>query len=281
MSISVSTESGKIKKTKGYLHGYSAREQSRLHKQARFLEEAIYHTIDFSQTGHLLEIGCGVGAQTAILLRRFPHLRITAVDAERKQISAARDFLRRQELHDRVKLSVEDAGSLSFKNGRFDGAFLCWLLEHVADPQKIVNEARRVLKPGAVIYCSEVLNASLFLTPHCPATLRYWKYFNRQQLGFGGDPFVGAKLGNLLKNAGFKNIQIHPHVFHFDGRAPEKRQTFLKYWLDLLNSGAPALLESGRVDRELVNKMNAEMKSLIGQKDAVFFYTFMQARGYA
>ena len=54
-----------------YLHGYSEDEQRRLVSQARFLEPGIYAGIDFTRATRVLEIGCGVGAQLAILRRRF------------------------------------------------------------------------------------------------------------------------------------------------------------------------------------------------------------------
>jgi SAM-dependent methyltransferase len=273
--------SGKKSRTRGYVHGYSETEKARLLKQAGFLETPIYHTIDLNHVSRLLEIGCGVGAQTAILLRRFPHLKITAIDAEKTQVEAAAAFLKKQRHQGSVELKVEDASSMGFKKDTFDGAFICWLLEHVEDPLKILTEAKRVLKRGATIYCTEVLNSSLYLSPSCPATMRYWEIFNTEQLGYGGDPFVGAKLGNLLIKAGFNDVKTHPHAFHFDARVPEKRRAFLKYWTDLLNSGAPALLDSKKAGESLVAEMNSEMKALLNDDDAVFFYVFMQAKGIA
>ena len=65
-----------------YLHGFSSVEQARLMKQARLLENTIFGNIDYTGVQRLLEVGSGVGAQTEILLRRFPELHVTCVDAE-------------------------------------------------------------------------------------------------------------------------------------------------------------------------------------------------------
>ena len=73
-----------------YLHGYTRDEQKRLYEQARVVEQKIFDTVDFSECAHVLELGCGVGAQTEILLRRFPDLHITAVDASKSQLAQAR-----------------------------------------------------------------------------------------------------------------------------------------------------------------------------------------------
>lgn len=51
-----------------YLHGFSKTEQDRLREQAVFSEQTIYRDIDFSESKNIIEVGCGVGAQTEILL---------------------------------------------------------------------------------------------------------------------------------------------------------------------------------------------------------------------
>ena len=49
-----------------YLHGFSSEEQDRLRRQARFGEHTIYQDVNFSRVKNLLEVGCGVGAQSEI-----------------------------------------------------------------------------------------------------------------------------------------------------------------------------------------------------------------------
>lgn len=269
------------KRKEGYLHGYSAKEQERLYKQAEFLEPWIYEHVDFSRVTHLLEVGCGVGAQTSILLRRFPHLRISGVDAADTQVRQARKHLTRAIREGRVELSRQDAANTDLRDSTFDGAFICWLLEHVPDPVAILKETLRALKPGSLIYCTEVHNASLFLEPYSPATLKYWFEFNEQQWTMSGDPFVGAKLGNLLLRAGFQNIETRLIKFHFDSRMPKLRAEFIRYWTELLLSGAPALLRSKRVTKDLVEEMTKELELVARSPESVFFYTAMQAKAEA
>ncbi|MBI3544854.1 MAG: methyltransferase domain-containing protein [Deltaproteobacteria bacterium] len=266
---------------KGYLHGFSNKEQQRLYTQAGFLEPWIYENIEFKRVTNLLEVGCGVGAQTSILLKRFPHLNITGIDASAKQVAQGRRFLAREIRAGRVDLRCEDASKTKFGDATFDGAFFCWILEHVPDPLAILKETLRVLKPGAVVYCTEVHNASLFLEPYSPATLKYWFEFNEQQMKMKGDPFVGAKLGNLLLKAGFQNIRTEMVEFHFDSRAPKQRAEFIRYWTELLLSGAPSLLRSKRVTKDLVKEMTRELATVGRSQESVFYYRPMQARAEA
>ena len=76
-----------------YLHGFSSTEQQRLMTQARLFESSIFSGIDYSGAQRLLEVGSGVGAQTEILLRRFPELHVTGVDLSESQLATARGNL--------------------------------------------------------------------------------------------------------------------------------------------------------------------------------------------
>jgi SAM-dependent methyltransferase len=266
----------------GYLHGYSEEERARLHRQARFLEPMVHDRLPFRRRKRLLEVGCGVGAQTEILLRHFPDLHVTGVELHDAQIAEARRFLATVPwASGRYEIVKGDATRLDFTPESFDGAFICWLLEHVKDPARVLGEVRRVLVPGAPIVCNEVLNATFFLDPYSPDTLRYWMAFNDQQVSLGGDPFIGAKLGNLLLSIGFRDITTDVRTFHLDNRAPAERAEMLGYWTELLLSGAPELLASGKVSRDVVDGMKRELERVSRDPNSVFFYSFIQARARA
>jgi SAM-dependent methyltransferase len=262
-----------------YLHGFSPVEQARLQRQARLAESTIFRNIDYADARRLLEVGSGVGAQTEILLRRFPDLHVTCVDLNAQQLSAARDNLGRMPwLDGRYELHQADASDLPFEPRRFDAAFLCWVLEHVPSPARVLSEVRRVLAPGSTVYVTEVMNASFLLDPYSPDTWRYWMAFNDFQIDSGGDPFVGAKLGNLLLAGGFRDVATEIKTFHFDNREPARRKQMIAVWEDLLLSAADQLVAAGKVEPATVEGMRREMQQVQNDPDAVFFYSFVQAR---
>ena len=161
-------------KEPNYLHGFSSVEQARLMKQARLLEHTIFGNIDYTGVQRLLEVGSGVGAQTEILLRRFPELHVTCVDLNEAQLKAASHNLAATPwCADRYSVQQADATNLPFAPRQFDAAFLCWILEHVPAPARALNEVRRVLAPGSPVYITEVMNSSFFLDPYSPNVWRY------------------------------------------------------------------------------------------------------------
>jgi len=267
------------KTTTGYVHGFTDEERARLRHQARFTEHRVHDRLPFRRSRRLVEIGCGVGAQTEILLRRFPDLHVTGVDSSETNLRAARAYLNGLAwAQDRFDLVLDDATRLQFRASSFDAAFLCWVLEHVADPQLVLSEARRVLRPGSPIVVTEVQNASFFVDPYSPNTMAYWLAFNDHQLELGGDPFVGAKLGNLLQAVGYRDIVTEVRNIHLDNREPGERAEFLDFWTDLLLSGSEGLREAGKVSPEVVEGMKEELRKVGRDPNAVFFYSFVQAR---
>ncbi|MFZ9189301.1 MAG: class I SAM-dependent methyltransferase, partial [Algoriphagus sp.] len=93
-----------------YVHGFDPVEQLRLKEQADFLAPMVFKEVDFSGCTHLLEVGSGVGAQTRILLERFPKLQITCVDASAVQLAQAKINLAL--FGDRVRFVEQDGCAL-------------------------------------------------------------------------------------------------------------------------------------------------------------------------
>jgi hypothetical protein len=102
--------------------------------------------------------------------------------------------------------------------------------------------------------------------------------FNDHQLEIGGDPFVGAKLGNLLQAVGYRDITTDVRTIHLDNRAPGERAEFIAYWTELLLSGVPGLEKAGKVSADVIEGMKRELAQVAHDPNSVFFYSFVQAR---
>ena len=265
-----------------YLHGHGPGEQERLRHQAKLLASRVHDGLPFAECRRLLEVGCGVGGQSAILLRSFPALHLTGIDLSESQVSAARHALGADpDLAARSEFVTMDAHELRFGSGAFDGAFLCWILEHLPRARRALEEVRRVLAAGAPIVCSEVLGSSLWLDPYGPDVASFWRAYLDHQIALGGDPFVGARLGDLLWSTGFREVVTEPRAIHLDGRDPAERSAIAAYTIDLLLSAAPAMVEAGRVTPALVDGMRRDLERVATDDHGVFFYTFIQARARA
>lgn len=264
-----------------YIHTFEPDEQARLIRQGRFLEPWVQSKVDFSACASVLEVGCGVGAQLQGLLRRFPDVRYTGIDASAAQLDRARQFLAEPVATGRVELAQVSAYSLPFPDASFDGVCIYWVLEHLADPRGALAEVFRVLKPGGVFYCTEVFNSGLYARPRQPGMESYWRAFNALQEELDGDPDIGVRLGELLDAAGFERIAFYDVSPQLDARLVDvgARREFVDFWQTLLLSGAVKLEQHGRISAPDIAALKAAFATLYATPHAIFRYAVMQACG--
>ncbi|MFZ9235179.1 MAG: class I SAM-dependent methyltransferase [Algoriphagus sp.] len=258
-----------------YVHGFDPVEQLRLKEQADFLAPMVFKEVDFSGCTHLLEVGSGVGAQTRILLERFPKLQITCVDASAVQLAQAKINLAL--FGDRVRFVEQDGCALLLEE-QFDAAFVCWTLEHVPSPIQLLVRLKEHLQPGARVYVTEVFNSSLHVSPGYAHLRHYVEVMSDFQRKIGGNPDVGIELGNLLNEAGFSSCTTRFDGFYLDARSGQKRKLVAEYWKELLKSAAHALVSKGACTPNEVEKMIGDLEKLGNDENAIFFYQFVQAK---
>lgn len=110
-----------------------------------------------------VEIGCGSGYGTKLILDKFGAARVDAVDLDPAMIARARRRLRRYE--GRVQLAVGSAtdlmGSLGAADGAYDAAFDFAIIHHIPEWRDALAEAARVLRPGGRFFFEEVTATAL------------------------------------------------------------------------------------------------------------------------
>jgi ubiquinone/menaquinone biosynthesis C-methylase UbiE len=260
-----------------YLHGYTDHEQQRLLQQAQILSNYIYPAFDFEGMTHVLELGCGSGGQTLELLKRYPHIRITALDISAEQISKAKKNLENYpEYAGRVGFVVGEAMDFIGKH-QFDGIFICWVLEHTPNPLWILQNCRELLVQGGKLYITEVYNRSFDYSPRITSFDNYFEAYNQLQYQLGGNPNVGIHLGNLLREAGFSAVQLKPSVNLHDANDLEVCHFMFNYWYDLMLSAEHQLRENNFLSTEEVAAFKAEYAALYEAQRPFFYYCAMQA----
>jgi len=105
----------------------------------------------------VLELGCGIGYQSAMLAQVAGTVIATDLPDEDLQ-SHAPGMLQAQLLHRQLDVkNVELVGcsaeNLPFDDNSFDMVYSSHVLEHIPDQIKALNEIYRVLKPGGIHFC--------------------------------------------------------------------------------------------------------------------------------
>lgn len=92
-----------------------------------------------------LDLGCGTGAFSEIILKRCSPGSIAGVDPAPAQIDYARGRIPDADWR------VGDAMALPFADDQFDIVASALVLNFIPDPDKALGEMRRVLRPGGIV----------------------------------------------------------------------------------------------------------------------------------
>ena len=92
----------------------------------------------------VLEVGCGAGVDLARFARGGAN--VTGVDLAASAIELAKANFAQQGLQGTFE--VADGEHLPFSDNSFDVVYAHGVVQYTADPQRLVSECRRVLKPG-------------------------------------------------------------------------------------------------------------------------------------
>ncbi len=257
---------------RNYIHGFSISEPPRLVEQAAVLAPAVFEGINLNKTANLLEIGCGVGAQTKHILRHWPHLYIHCIDINIDPLLSAADYLRDEIAGDQVSVTAADAENLPYEDNTFDAALTIWMLEHAQSPEKIFSEMHRVLKTGGRILLTEVDNSTFGFTPENTVIEGWWQKFNACQERGGSDPYIGQNLKRIARDTGFSDINEEVLDIVSSSREPQRRVELLRYLCDLLLSGAESMKRHGFISDEDKDKLKEEFISLESKPQINFLY---------
>ncbi len=99
------------------------------------------------RNAHWLDVGCGTGVFTRLILDRCHPVAVSAVDPAPAQI----DHALRQDIARRASFQVADAQSLPFSDGDFDVVASALVINFIPDPARALAEKRRVARPGGLI----------------------------------------------------------------------------------------------------------------------------------
>jgi ubiquinone/menaquinone biosynthesis C-methylase UbiE len=258
-----------------YVHGYSSREAERLYDQANTLSAILHEGLRYAPGRRVLEAGCGTGAQTVFLAGSNPNAEIVSIDVSPASLDLARRRVDRAG-HRNVHFQLADLFHLPFPESTFDDVFLCFVLEHLAEPEKALAALRRVLKPGGTITVIEGDHGSWFCYPQTREASRTVQCLVEIQARMGGDALIGRSLYPLLVRAGFRDAHVIPRMVYVDDSRPDLARGFSKNtFIAMVEGVRDQALSLGLMADTSWDKGIADMYSA-AQPGGTFCYTFFR-----
>lgn len=153
----------------------------------------------------ILDVGCGTGEIASRLAEALPAARVVGVDLLEGHLALAR--ARYGRLAPRLSFAQGDGFALAFPDGTFDLAVCRHVLQSVPEPERVVAEMARVVRPGGWIHLLLEDYGLLHASPASRALERFWQDMPRAfGDAVGTDMLVGRRGLALLRGAGLEEI---------------------------------------------------------------------------
>ncbi len=121
-------------------HGFWVRGNETLREAADQLVAAVAAPLNLRAGERVCDVGCGYGAAALLLAKAFG-VHVTGMTLSPRQAASSDEV-------PNVDLLYGDFLENEFHSAEFDAAILIESIEHFPDSRRVINEVRRILRPG-------------------------------------------------------------------------------------------------------------------------------------
>jgi ubiquinone/menaquinone biosynthesis C-methylase UbiE len=263
-----------------YIHGTGPEEQARLSKLNEILNEACMQVLQPQKGEHILDIGSGLGQFTRAMARKA-ETKALGIELDPLQIAVAKDLAKAAKEEQLAHFRGGDASDLPLSEDEvefFDLVHCRFVLEHVKQPDKVIEQMMLAAKKGGrIVVCDD--DHSTFLPTPTPFGFKaLWDAYVRSYDRMGNDPFIGRRLVELLHKAGLKNIRNQ--LVFFGGCAHEEKFELVADNLIGILKGAKAfMIKEQLIDERTFEQGMAGLNHWRKQTDAALWYAIPWAEG--
>ena len=196
-------------RTPQYIHGSSPTERQRLALMNRLINPGCLEAMRLAGERRVLDMGSGTGLFTLEIANRLGDgARVVGIESDPEQIAeagtlrpaaATLEFRRGDAAN--PPLAAEEWGGFDLAHSRF-------LLEHLSEPQPVVDAMVRAVRPGGRVMLLDDDHDLLRLWPEPAGFTKMWDAYYRSYRSLGNDPLIGRKLPELLMRAGATPVRV-------------------------------------------------------------------------
>ena len=261
-----------------YFLGYRQVEQDRLGRQAQELaadSNWLFDHVGVPAGWRVIEIGCGPQGCLGLLAGRVGATgRVVGVERSAEQVQRARCFVADCHLTN-VEVLHADGRETGLPEQSFDLATARLVLVNVPQPEGLVREMVRLVRPGGVVALHEAESTTQRCDPPHHAQTRLLELLNTSAGMDGIDRTIGSKVPRLMREAGLLDIRVQPWVHAYP--VGHGRRMLL---LDFVENARARLLDQQLIGDAELNELTALLKRHLEDPETlVLSSVFIQAWG--
>ena len=213
----------------------------------REMLEAYLRRVELPPQARVLEVGCGTGG-VARTLAAWPGVAaVVGLDPSPIFLARARELAR---TIPNLSFQLGDGRALPLAPEQFDLVVFHTTLSHVPEPQGVLAEAHRVLRPGGTlaVFDGDYATATVAGGPCDPLETCVEAFRG----GYVHDPWLVRRLTGLLAGSGFAVEAMCSHGYVEAGKGG--------YMLSWIERGAELLQQQGRIGAAQVEAFKNEAR---------------------
>jgi ubiquinone/menaquinone biosynthesis C-methylase UbiE len=204
----------------------------------------------------LLEVGSGSGVLCRLLAAHLqPNGCMVGIDISPEMAAMARKYALSKGISCGIAFKTSAAEALPYSDSCYDGAIAARLLLHVSNPDAVIREMVRVVKPGGRILVMDWDFDTVAVDhPDREQTRRllHWRSDHH-----GGNNWSGRQLWRRLQEAGLQNLSVFPWVTVTHCESDGLTQSLWRAAQVACEGGAISSAEQEAWVKELKNRLQA------------------------
>ncbi len=182
------------------------------------LETKVLNSTGIGNRPEALDVGCGPGLTMEILDKSMS---VKGLDKDPEMVETAKAK--------GLEATLGNAEELPYDDRSFDVVYCSFLLMWVRDPQKVLEEMKRVSRDWVIAFAEPDYGARL---DYPPQLSRLTQLVSEGIMSEGGDPFIGRKLRQLFCHMGLRaEIGVHMGIWDVDRLRKESADEWR--WLEM------------------------------------------------
>ncbi|MGZ8828848.1 MAG: methyltransferase domain-containing protein [Thermoanaerobaculia bacterium] len=194
-----------------YIHGTSPEEQRRLSLMNDvLLNQAELREMNLRGDESIIDFGAGLGQFTRAMARAVPRGRVVGIERDPEQLAGAKRVAAEQGQEKLADFRSGDVIALDLPDGEwgtYDLAHARFVLEHVPDPLRVVQNMVRAVRSGGRIVLADDDHDVLRLWPEPAGVHELWRAYMLTYDRNGNDSIIGRRLVALLHQAGARPVR--------------------------------------------------------------------------